>query len=91
MKLIWKNKAIDVPNVALQKEFISISLRYDVSRLVKTAEGRDYEIDPNDVLCPDGVEGWKYDEEKNTFVPIFNELGKEAWERERSEMCNRLM
>lgn len=86
MKLIWKDKAIDVPNVALQKEFIFISLRYDVSRLVKTAGGRYYVIDPSEVLCPDGVEGWEYNEGKNTFVPILNELGKEAWEKEREEM-----
>lgn len=91
MKLIWKNKAIDVPNDALQKEFISINIRYDVSRLVKTADGRDYVIDPNDVLCPDGVEGWRYEEDTNKFVPILNELGQDVWERERSEMCNRLM
>lgn len=87
MKLIWKNKAIDVPNVALQKEFIRISVHYDVSILVKTAGGRDYVIDPSEVICPDGVEGWRYDEEKNKFVPILNELGQEAWEKERSEMA----
>ena len=90
MKLIWNNKAIDVPNVVLQKEFISISIRYDVSRLVKTKKGKDYVIDPSEVLCPDGVDGWEYNEEKNTFVPILNELGQEAWEKERSEMCNQI-
>lgn len=90
MKLIWKDKSFDVPNVALQKEFISISIRYDVARLVKTSGGRDYVIDPNEVLCPDGVEGWEYNEGKNTFVPILNGLGQEAWERERSEMCNQI-
>lgn len=87
MKLIWKNNAIDVPNGALQREFIGIFIRYDVVRLVKTADGREYEIDPNDVLCPDGVEGWKYDADKNRFVPILNELGKEAWEQGREEMA----
>lgn len=86
MRLIWKDKAIDVPNVALQKEFIRISLHYDVARLVKTKNGKDYVIDPSEVLCPDGVEGWEYNEKKNSFVPILNELGQEAWERERSEM-----
>ena len=90
MKLIWNNKAIDVPNVALESEFISISLRYDVSRLVKIKKGKDYVIDPSEVLCPDGVEGWEYNEELEKFVPILNELGKEVWEMERSLMCNQI-
>ena len=79
--LIWKDKSFDVPNVALESELISITIRYDVARLVKTQKGKDYVIDPSDVLCPDGVEGWRYDEDKNKFVPILNELGQEAWDK----------
>ena len=44
-------------------------------------------IEECEVLCPDGVDSWAYDEKEKEFKPILNEIGKKEWNREFHEMA----
>jgi hypothetical protein len=85
--IIWKDKKIEV-----KPEFLSDGKTW-FGRTAGCRRSLNFNyydvrtIQEDEVLCPEGIDGWAYDKKEKEFKPILNEIGKKEWDRKFHEMA----
>lgn len=85
--IIWKDKKIEVKPEFLSDGKTWFERTNGCCRLLNFNYCDVCTIQEDEVLCPEGIDGWAYDEKEKKFKPILNEIGKKEWEREFHEMA----
>ena len=85
--IIWKDKKIEVKPAFLSDGKTWFKRTVGCCRSLNFNYYDVRTIQENEVLCPEGIDGWAYDEKEKGFKPILNEFGKKTWDREFHEMA----
>lgn len=85
--IIWKDKKIEVNPEFLTDGKTWFERTNGCRRLLNFNYNDVAIIGEDEVLCPEGIDGWAYDEKEKEFKPILNEIGKKEWDREFHEMA----
>ena len=85
--IIWKGKKIEVKPEFLRDGKTWLEKTNGCSGLLNFNNKDFYIIQEDEVLCPNGIDSWVYDESEKEYKPILNEIGKKEWNREFHEMA----
>ena len=85
--IIWKDKKIEVEPEVLSDGKTWFERTNGCRSLINFTNKDVDTIKESEVLCPEGIDGWFYDEKEKEYKPVLNEIGKEAWDRDFHEMA----